>query len=349
MWHKPTNRAAMAPAGETAGSTLVGYGLGLLLLCLLIACDPTSSTPLRVATLPWPGYESLHLAQSLGYLPAEDIRLVELVNTTQVAAALRNGAVAVGLVTLDSALTLMQQGVDLRVILVMDISVGADAVLARPEITDLHQLRGKRVAVENAMVGGVMLDAALTEVGLNANDIQLMALTVNEHAAAYRRGDVDAIVTFEPVPTQLRQEGVNVLFDSRKIPGRIVDVMVVREGIAERYERQLMGLVNAHFRALLYLQQFPLDAHGRIAPYLGVSAEQVPMSMAGISIPSLADNHRLLNGKSPELSRMANDLADYMRERKLLHREFPVNRLPMANFLPPSNHFLTLSSQQANP
>ena len=110
---------------------------GLLLALLLVACGPATRDPLRVATLPWPGYETLHLAQSLEYINESDIRLIELVNTSQVASALRNGTVAAATITLDSALTLMQEGVDLSVVLVMDYSFGADAVIARPGITNV--------------------------------------------------------------------------------------------------------------------------------------------------------------------------------------------------------------------
>src|SRR5690606_40098315 len=55
-----------------------------------------------------------------------------------------------------------------------------------PDITSLAQIRGKRVAVEGAEVGGVMLDALLAEAGLQVTDIQVVSMTVNEQLAAYR-------------------------------------------------------------------------------------------------------------------------------------------------------------------
>ena len=322
---------------------------GLLLALVLMACGPSTRDPLRVATLPWPGYETLHLAQSLEYLNEPDIRLVELVNTSQIASALRNGTVAAATITLDSALTLIHEGVDLNVVLVMDYSLGADAVIARPAITTLQHIRGKRIAVENATVGGVMLDALLTEAALSVTDIQLVSMTVNEHLAAYRRGEVDVVVTFEPVSTVLVDEGGLRLYDSRAIPGRVLDVLVVRKELMNRYRPQLQALLKAHFRALDYLQQSPDDAYARIAPYLGVSAEQVATMMAGIRVPSLGDNHRLLNGSRPELVRVAGELADFMVQRQLLRRAPAVDHLVQPDFLPPSNFFTSqfLTSQPA--
>jgi len=46
---------------------------------------------------------------------------------------------------------------------------------------------------------------------------------------AFKKRQVDAIVTFEPVKSELLSSGANILFDSHQIPGRIVDVLVVRK------------------------------------------------------------------------------------------------------------------------
>lgn len=322
---------------------------GVLLALILTACGPSARDPLRVATLPWPGYETLHLAQSLDYLDEHDIRLVELVNTSQIASALRNGTVAAAAVTLDSALALMQEGVELNVVLVMDYSQGGDAVIVRPDITSLAQIRGKRVAVEGAEVGGVMLDALLAEAGLQVTDIQVVSMTVNEQLAAYRMGEVDLVVTFEPVSTLLLQEGAHRLYDSRAIPERIIDVLVVRKEVLHRYRPELEQLLVAHFRALDYLQHFPDEAHAIIAPYLGVAVDQVAPIMAGIYIPSLADNHRLLNGSRPQLVNRAAELAEFMVQRRLLRSAPAVDELVQPDLLPPSNLFTGQSARQAQP
>ena len=39
------------------------------------ACTARPARPLRVSTIPWPNYESVHLAQSLGYLDPALVRV----------------------------------------------------------------------------------------------------------------------------------------------------------------------------------------------------------------------------------------------------------------------------------
>lgn len=319
------------------GCAKLSFFRGLLFTCVslfLCGCAPAPQEPLRVATLTWPGYESLHLAQSLGYINPQDIRTVELMNTSQIAAVLRSGTVDAGMVTLDSALTLLQEGIELQVVLVMDFSLGADALLVRPELTELAQLRGQRVGVENAAVGGVMLDAALTEAGLTVSDIMLLSLTVNEQAAAYRQGEVDAVVTFDPVRSELLREGARNLYDSSRIPNRILDVLVVRKETLPTHQTELVKLVSAHFRALDYMHKSPREAYAYIAPFLGVPPEDVAAQFAGIAIPTLTDNYRLLGGAGPELQATAEQLAHFMLERQLLYRLPKLETLLEPAFLP---------------
>lgn len=308
--------------------------LALPALVFLASCSPPPETPLRVGTIPWPGYESLHLAQSLEYFQPSQIRLTEMANASQTSLALRNGTLEASFCTLDEALNLIQDGVDLRVILVADISQGADAVLARSEIKSLQALRGKRIAVENAAVGAIMLDALLEAAGLQVTDVELVASTVDEHAKLYRSGKVDAVITFEPMRSAILKQGGHILFDSRKIPDRILDVLVVRADQMGKHREALKNLVAAHFRALDYQAQQPQDAATRLAPFLGVTAIEVAAQYDGIKIPGLAENRTFLSGTQPKLKATVASLADLMLRRKLLQHTINPGHLVEPQFLP---------------
>ena len=297
----------------------------------LNGCTREQEPLLRVASNVWPGYETLYLARSLGYYDDKDIRLVEMPSNSQVSQALRNGMIEAACLTLDEALSLMQDGMDLRVVLVMDISHGADVVMARPGIDSLQSLRGQRVGVENAAVGAVMLDATLKAGELQAKDITIIPLTVNEHADAYLAGKIDAIVTFEPVRSKLLKAGARILFDSSQIPGRIVDVLVVRAEIAGLHKKALKELLTGHFQAREHLSDQPQDAEKRLAPRLGNNGLA---QFTGLSLPDIKENRSLLGGNPPRLQITAGALADLMLHRKLLQGAVAVDHLADPSFLP---------------
>jgi len=300
----------------------------------LSGCSLRQEPLLRVATNVWPGYEPLYLARSLGYYNDKDIRLVEMSSSSQVSQALRNGTIEAACLTLDETISLMQDGLDLRVVLVMDVSQGADVLLATPEITSLPGLRGKRVGVENAAVGAVMLDAALQAGALQAKDVTIIPLTVDVHAEAFLSGKVDAVVTFEPVRSRLLKAGAHVLFDSSQVPGRIIDVLAVRSEVTSINRRTLQELLQGHFRATEYLARQPQDAEKRMAPRLNGSALT---QFQGIRLPDLQENRTLLGGNPPHLQSTAGELVALMLGRKLLQRPVAVARIADPAFLPLEN------------
>ncbi len=305
--------------------------LGLL---VLISCDPTPRGVLKVGTNLWPGYESLYLAQNLGLLDNKAIKLVEMPSATEVTHAFRNEALDVVALTLDESLVLLQYVPDLRIILVMDVSNGADALLAKPTIHSLADLKGKRIGVENTAVGAILLDGALQAANLNITDIDFRSLTVDEHESAYKNGWIDALVTFEPHKSYLMAQGAIKLFDSNQIPGRIVDVLVTRQSVVDNYKDSLKIIVAAHFQALEYLQKNPVDATLRIAPRLAVQSNEVMQQFEGIILPGLVENQRYLSIKDRALLKSIEELTALMSEKQLLFKSIDTSQLIDHSFLP---------------
>lgn len=293
--------------------------LWVVLFALLAAgCESPPEPALRVGTNLWPGYEPLYLAQQQGYIPPRVARIVEYPSATTVMDAFRDRLLDVAALTLDEALLMRAQGVDLRAFLVTDVSNGADALLARPGIGSLAELRGHSVAYEAGALGAFMLDQALARGGLHRDDIRLVNLSVDQHLAAYRAGRADAFVTFEPARTRLLAEGAQVLFSSRDIPGKIVDVLVVHPDLLKPRARDLRALVDGWFRALAFLRHQPGEAHALMAPRMGLSVAEVAAAYAGLELPGLGRNRVFLAGPNSQLEQVAAELARTMEASGLL-------------------------------
>jgi hypothetical protein len=116
---------AMPPLNASRRRILLG---ALLAPALIPACGKTPS-PLRVGTNIWIGYESLYVAENRGLLARQAIRLITMRNASEVQQALHAGMLEAAAMSLDEALNLVEEGLDLRVVLVMGVSHGADVVL----------------------------------------------------------------------------------------------------------------------------------------------------------------------------------------------------------------------------
>lgn len=288
---------------------------------------------MRVGTNVWPGYEPLYLARDLGYYPDGAVRLVEYASATEVIQAYRNHAIDAAALTLDEVLQLVQDGHRPHVVAVLDYSDGADALLATRGVRNLAGLRDKRVGVENTAVGAYLLARALQAARLPRSAIRVVPLEIQEHELAFVSGTVDAVVTFEPVRSRLLQRGAHVLFDSRRIPGEILDVLVIRDDIIETRTRESRQLVDGWRRAVLYLRNEPQDAARRMAPRLGMNTGEFLAALNGLRLPDLDENRRLLNGREPALRTPAQRLAEVMLAERLLHSPVAVDALLDARLL----------------
>lgn len=292
----------------------------LLSWTLLVAgCLSSRPEPLRTATNVWPGYEPLYAARELGLLDPRRVHLVEASSATEVSRMFRNGAIDAGGLTLDEAMRLADNGVDLAIVLVTDTSHGADAIVARPELSSLRDLEGRRLGLEGSALGALVAARAFDLHGIDATKITLVSLEIQEHERAFDDERVDAVVTFEPVRSALLGKGAVSLFDSTQIPGEIVDVLVVRR----RYLEQEPAIVDHLLAAWLEVVS-RLDARPEQVLPIMAAREQMTVgafraALSGLDIPNEAANEKLLTDPSG-LRASGSRLSALMVERGLLSR-----------------------------
>ena len=301
---------------------------------LFTACSNDHNEPLRLGTNVWPGYEPLHLADSLKYIKRNEIRLVEYSSASQVSDAFRNGLIDAAALTLDDVLVLAQYGFQPEIVLVTDISNGGDVIMARSELSDITALKGHRVGVESTALGAYILVRALQQANMHIDDITLVPIDVDEHKTAYQSQLVDAVVTFEPVRSQLHNMGAHEVFSSREIPGEIVDVLVVRRDYLEKNDQLVRILITAWYRTLDYMSEHHAEAMQKISERLHITADETIASYDGLKLPDKTENRRLLiSNKDTDatLITTAQSLMSVMTEQKLIQR--PVDTKSLFHYI----------------
>jgi len=297
----------------------------LMMWTLLVAgCLSSRPEPLRTATNVWPGFEPLYAARDLGLLDPRRVHLIEASSSTEVSRMFRNGAIDAGGLTLDEAMRLADSGVDLAIVLVTDTSKGADAIVARPELTRLRDLEGRRLGLESTALGAMVAARAFELGHVDPAKVILVSLEIHEHARAFDDGRVDAVVTFEPVRSALLGRGAVSLFDSTQIPGEIVDVLVVRRRYLEQEPAIVDHLLSAWFEAASRLREQPEQILPIMAAREQMTVDAFRAALAGLDIPDEATNRELLTDPSG-LRASGARLGAVMVERGLLSRPADVD------------------------
>lgn len=289
-------------------------------IVLIAGCIPKYERPLMVGTNNWTGYELLYLARDFGYYQHSNLRLVELGSASQVMDALRVGKLDVAALTLDEALVLAQEGILIKIVWVMNVSAGADAVITKTPLHSLHDLKNKRIGVEQTALGAYMLNSLLYRAELSTHQVQIVSLPLDEQLGAWKKNKIDALITFDPLLQTLKNKGAVVVLDSRTLPGEIVDVLVVRDAVLSSYPTQIRQLLAGQQQALSYLQQHPHNAALQIAKRSQSNAADIEAALAGVELPNAQRNYELFHPQEPAqgIVASAKKLADVMVEHGLL-------------------------------
>jgi len=116
-------------------------------------------------------------------------------------------------------------------ILPTSTSFGADALIVEKSITDVKQLKGKKVFGLEATVSEYTFARNLELLGEDENDYDFSNMDPGAAAMAMqqKQDKYDAIVVWNPfvLETLKKRDDVTVLFDSTKIPGEIVDMVTM--------------------------------------------------------------------------------------------------------------------------
>ena len=265
-----------------------------LLIGMVTGCNNAPAPYLRIGTNVWPGYEPLYLARELGFFSGSRIHLVEHGSASSVISAFNNHTIDAAGVTLDEALQLLEYGHDIRIVLVMDISHGADAIIAKPYIKTIAGLKNQRVAVENTALGALVLSRALEIADMKLVDIKVIKANIDEQEKMYKTNMADAVVTFDPVLTRLLNVGANKIFDSSQIPGEIVDVLVVRRDYIENNPAVINKLIATWFKTLQYLKINPDKSFAQLSSRLQLTPNETRQAFNGITLPDHALNQKLI-------------------------------------------------------
>ena len=291
----------------------------LVLLVPLWGCMHEPQPPLRVGTNVWIGSEPLYLARELQRLDPAAVQLVEYPSASEVLRAFRNQAIDGMVISLDELYGLVGDGFQPRIVLVVDVSHGADVVVGRRGMRTMRDLSGKAVAVESSALGAFVLSRALALEGMQAGDVKVVHLESNEQLAAFEKGQVDGAVTFDPYRSLFLRAGAMTLFDSTRIPNEIVDVLAVSPAAIDTQPKSVQALLAGWFGAIEYMQQNPDDAARRMAIRQQTSGEQFLQALQGLHIPSRDENMRMLGGATPGLAVTGRRLMALMVEARLLH------------------------------
>lgn len=132
-------------------------------------------------------------------------------------------------------------GVDSTALIIGDFSNGNDGIVMKKG-SSIKDLKGRNIMLVELSVSHYMLARALDKNGMSERDVKITNTSDAEIASVFVTDPMGATVTWNPPLQQVRNaRGAKMVFDSSKIPGEIIDMLVVKSNVSDKLKKALTG------------------------------------------------------------------------------------------------------------
>jgi len=294
------------------------------IIYLISGCDSQKNNRVyKIGTNLWPGYETLHLAKINKQFRNKNIEVITYDSATIVLNKFRKKEITAAALTLDEVILLHDQGYEPIIIAVLDISDGADVLISRNSIKSINELKSNSIGVENTALGSYILARILEKAKLNYNEITIVPIAVNLHEEAFKEKVVDSVITFEPVRSKLLEAGGNEIFNSKDIPGEIVDVLVIQKNMIDTIF--VDDILQGWSKSVSLLHKRDGNAIELIAQRLNQNTKDFIASLEGLKIPTIEESNTLI--QSSALEKTIIKVSDIMVKKNLIKSNIQAKKL----------------------
>jgi NitT/TauT family transport system substrate-binding protein len=291
---------------------------------------------IKMGLEPWLGYGQWHVAAKKDLFKTNGLSGVELVNFSQDAdlnAALASGQLDCACVATHTSMAMAAAGLPIKIVLLLDVSMTADAMLSDGSITSITELKGKQVAYEEGTTSDLLLNYGLAANGMSIADIQKVPMPAADAGSALIAGKVPVAVTYEPYLTTAMNQNkkVKMIYSASVEPGLISDVLVVNQKFLTGKPGQILALVKSWGAAYADYQANTNDDRAIIAKAVGDTPENLATAFNGVKYYSLAENKTAIGGDFP--SKVMPAVKDAATKAGILTKDIDVAALIDARFV----------------
>ena len=141
-------------------------------------------------------------------------------------------------------------GVDSTAMIIGDYSNGNDGIVLKGK-SSLKDIKGQSVNLVELSVSHYLLARALETAGMTEKDVKTVNTSDADIVSAYTTKDVTAAVTWNPLLSEItKQPDSHLVFDSSKIPGEILDLMVVKTDKLKAHPELGKALAGAWYEVM---------------------------------------------------------------------------------------------------
>jgi NitT/TauT family transport system substrate-binding protein len=268
----------------------------------LMAATVAEAGTMKLGMTTWVGYGPLFLARDKGFFKENglevDLQIIEEASIYM--AAFAAGELDGNASTIDEIMKYRSPEFCFKSVYALDDSHGGDGILAPAGLTSLKDIKGMEVGMNEGSVSQFWFNILLKQEGMTEADVKINNMTADDAAAAFMADRIPVAVTWEPHLSLAKQANKGqVLVDSSKTPGLIVDVVALGCDYIKNNPKDVEALVKGLYKANEFIKTNQKEAYEIMAKGVGgwlSKPEDFTASAAGVNFYGADRNAEFFKG-----------------------------------------------------
>jgi NitT/TauT family transport system substrate-binding protein len=264
-----------------------------------------------------------------------DVKFVLLEDPAEKLAAFSSGQVDIMWNTVDNwareASILAEKNQKAKSIIMQDWSRGGDGIAAITAIKSVEDLKGHKIACTQFTPSHFLLLYLLAQSGLtpderkSVEDNIVFTTDAPSAAAAFRAGQVDAAVTWEPdlsAAVQARGDQGHVLVSTQAATNIIADTLVARQDVIDKAPETVRDFVHGWLDGIEMIKNDPNGSYEIVGKALKLDNDTVSGMLSGLKLTPYADNAQFygLNGTKAHYETLFDTAFVIWRKKGLVNK-----------------------------
>lgn len=311
------------------------FGLAFCLSLILPSCSLVQKTqlqPLKIGITTWPGFDVIVYAETTDIFKRRglDVNLVRFENQQDSSRAVMRGSLDAAFVALWDAVQVDSGNDQPVIVLVTNISNGADGIVAQAAIKTVEDLKNKRVGAKLGTVNHLILLEALNKHKMLPTDVEIDDTSNETAAQLIEKKRLDAAVIWQPLlgETAKKTQG-NIIYTTKEVDSLVIDTLLTSKKNVQAKKTELIQFLSAWLDVMNAVENKPGEVYAKVGKFLKQSPTSFASDYTGLKKGDIPMQKRMFQDQGrlhTVLKQMTKLLESDKRAGRLVRQDIEINQ-----------------------
>ncbi|XGV94557.1 MAG: ABC transporter substrate-binding protein [Leptolyngbya sp. BL-A-14] len=312
--------------------------LTLIMSLLVNACSLNQAPqlqPLKIGITTWPGFDVVLYAKAADLFKKHglNVELIRFENQQDSSRAVIRGALDAAFVSLWDVVQVDPGNDKPAVVMVTNISHGADGIVTQANIKSVEELRGKRVGAKLGTVNHLILLEALKLHHVKPEEVTIEDISNESAVELMEKGKLDGAVVWEPLlGTTAKKIKGHIVYTTKEINSLVIDTLMSRATAVTAKKSEFTQFASTWLDVMHAVDVEPNVVYEQVGKQIGQSGASFGSDYAGLKKGDISLQQRMFqsqDGLKQAIVKMAQLLKEDPRAGRAPREDIEIDATPV--------------------